>query len=435
MPDDHFTRRVQEAGSRLAALADEALAANDAAGNELVQRLLHELATGIEELRVAEEELIVQGEQLAASHLAVDAERERYGRLFDFAPDAYIETDGLGKILEANAAASRLFGVPVRFLVNKLMASFVSDEHRRRIRALLTAAAVGDVTDGELRLEIVPRHGQATPVGVSAAAEVDPRDGELRVLWLLRDLTVRIKEEEERQSLQEEVDLLVALADVARLTDGDDQLGAVLKGLMDLACQVAEESTVSATVVGRHHQLTTAVAADDTAARLSDLQHRLDAGPCVEAARRLVATEVSVDEIEERWPRLAAEVRAEGFIEILGLPLVVDGAPRGALNVYTRTPTTAPARRALRLLADQASAAVANAELYESASTLTQQLTTALETRAVIEQAKGALMAMQKCSADEAFDILRRASQRQNQKLRQIAVEFIQRAQGPPAPQ
>jgi AmiR/NasT family two-component response regulator len=52
-----------------------------------------------------------------------------------------------------------------------------------------------------------------------------------------------------------------------------------------------------------------------------------------------------------------------------------------------------------------------------------------MESRAAIEQAKGILMARQHCTADDAFDILRRASQRENRKLRDIADEMVRRAQ------
>jgi AmiR/NasT family two-component response regulator len=96
-------------------------------------------------------------------------------------------------------------------------------------------------------------------------------------------------------------------------------------------------------------------------------------------------------------------------------------------------------RHALRLLSDQAAAALANASVYQSASELATQLSNALEHRAVIEQAKGMLMALQHCDDDQAFDILRRASQRSNRKLRDVAAELIDRTKArnhdrPPPP-
>ena len=80
----------------------------------------------------------------------------------------------------------------------------------------------------------------------------------------------------------------------------------------------------------------------------------------------------------------------------------------------------------LRLVQEHA-ASVANARLLDEASQLAHNLTLALESRGDIEQAKGILMAREHCTPDEAFDILRRASQRQNQKLREVARELIAR--------
>ncbi len=427
LADDTFSRRVQQASERLAVLLDEALDEPGERTAEMIRRLLHELSTATEELRVAEEELIVQGEDLATAHLAVDAERERYGRLFDFAPDGYLETDHLGKILEANRAASALVGVPVRFLVNKLFVPFVAEHDRRRVRRLLSAAADGSLTDDEVRVEIVPRAGAPLSVGLKLASDLDPVSETIRVRWLLRDLTERVKAEEQRHALQGDIDLMKAAAEVNRLTEGEDPLQAVLEGLMRLACSVVPEATISATILRANGRLDTEVATDEVSRRLSDIQH-VGGGPCTEASRNGTISEMTIEEVGERWPALAAAARPDGIEEVIGLPLIIDGRPHGALNVYAKKATSPDLRRSLRLLADQASAAVANAEIYRSASSLAKQLEFALETRVVIEQAKGALMALQKCDADAAFDILRRASQRSNRKLRDVAAEFLARA-------
>src|SRR3712207_5852756 len=89
-------------GERLAAMLEAALVEPEVPAGQ-ARAILQEMATALEELRVAEEELTVQAEQLTAAAEVVDAERERYGELFEFAPDAYLETDAHGKILIANA--------------------------------------------------------------------------------------------------------------------------------------------------------------------------------------------------------------------------------------------------------------------------------------------------------------------------------------------
>ncbi len=79
-------------------------------------------------------------------------------------------------------------------------------------------------------------------------------------------------------------------------------------------------------------------------------------------------------------------------------------------------------------LATAASAVLANAVAYWGAYDLSQQLTEAMQSRAVIEQAKGMLMAKSPdLSPDDAFDLLRRASQRENVKLRDIAQRIVDR--------
>ena len=79
-------------------------------------------------------------------------------------------------------------------------------------------------------------------------------------------------------------------------------------------------------------------------------------------------------------------------------------------------------------VAAQAGLAVASSLSYWHEHSLVLHLQEALRSRPVIEQAKGILMASQGCDADEAFDTLRRASQRENRKLRDVAVDFVDRA-------
>ncbi len=72
---------------------------------------------------------------------------------------------------------------------------------------------------------------------------------------------------------------------------------------------------------------------------------------------------------------------------------------------------------------------LANAQAYWNAYELSQQLEQAMVSRAGIEQAKGVLMAQSGVSSDEAFELLKRASQRENRKLREVAEEIVKRAQ------
>jgi AmiR/NasT family two-component response regulator len=76
-------------------------------------------------------------------------------------------------------------------------------------------------------------------------------------------------------------------------------------------------------------------------------------------------------------------------------------------------------------IADYVAVAVANAHAHSKAAELAEQMRQAMQTRSVIDQAKGIIMAQNHCTADEAFAMLSRASQRSNRKLRDIAQSIV----------
>jgi AmiR/NasT family two-component response regulator len=87
------------------------------------------------------------------------------------------------------------------------------------------------------------------------------------------------------------------------------------------------------------------------------------------------------------------------------------------------------ASAAAESLAQQAAIVVANAQAFWGAKHESEHLQRAMESRAVIEQAKGILMAQSGVTPDDAFQLLVRASQRENRKLRMIAIEVVERTQ------
>jgi GAF domain-containing protein len=111
------------------------------------------------------------------------------------------------------------------------------------------------------------------------------------------------------------------------------------------------------------------------------------------------------------------------------VPLSARGETLGALNLYAETEgafTDAHAST-VGLFADQASIALANAQVYWDARELSENLTEAIKTREVISQAVGILMVTSGRTADDAFQILANASQRENRKVRDIAAEVVTR--------
>jgi AmiR/NasT family two-component response regulator len=107
---------------------------------------------------------------------------------------------------------------------------------------------------------------------------------------------------------------------------------------------------------------------------------------------------------------------------------------RGAINMYARQPAAFDdeAVELATTFANYAAVAMANAHLYETTAALATQMAQAMESRAVIEQAKGMLMAQRNISADDAFAMMVRASQMSNRKLRDIAQALEDSSQSHP---
>jgi ANTAR domain/GAF domain len=116
----------------------------------------------------------------------------------------------------------------------------------------------------------------------------------------------------------------------------------------------------------------------------------------------------------------------------MAVPLLLEDAHTyGALNIYGTDAHGFSDRDAeiAEGFAEQASVVVANVVAYWTAFDLSRNLTAAMEHRGVIEQAKGILMGAMRCTADEAFGMLRQRSQVENRKLRDIAIETVQSVQ------
>ena len=109
MTYETFTQELAAVRSRGAQFQQRARQAVE--GEALLPEALEELSTALEELRVTEEEVRVQNEQLAEAHQSVEAQRDHYRELFQLAPVAYLVTDRVGLIREANQQTASLLGV------------------------------------------------------------------------------------------------------------------------------------------------------------------------------------------------------------------------------------------------------------------------------------------------------------------------------------
>ncbi|SER27242.1 GAF domain-containing protein [Lentzea albida] len=171
----------------------------------------------------------------------------------------------------------------------------------------------------------------------------------------------------------------------------------------------------------------TASATSQLVVDLDAVEYREDAGPCVDAAKTRQLVRAGMDEALERWPVFARACRSAGMVSFLSTPLTVDDRHAGAINVYS-TRDNGFADLDVQLLGLYTAAAevgLRSHSRYLRAYELSEQLRTALDSRAVIDQAKGIMMAVHGITADEAFRLLVAQSQRENRKLRVVAEEFV----------
>jgi transcriptional regulator with GAF, ATPase, and Fis domain len=194
--------------------------------------------------------------------------------------------------------------------------------------------------------------------------------------------------------------------------------------IVESALRVVDGCDRAAIGILEGEQFSTAAATDDVMRKIDKMQNALNEGPCLEASVEQVWQ--LDNDITDRslWPRLAERVVAETPVRaMLAMPLVDDGRRGGALNIFADRPGafTEESTEAAAVLAAFASVAVAAAR--ESARA--DQLQEGLVTNREIGAAVGILMATQGLSQDDAFDVLSRASQRLNRKLRDIAAGIV----------
>jgi GAF domain-containing protein len=214
---------------------------------------------------------------------------------------------------------------------------------------------------------------------------------------------------------------------IARMSMGDTLLRVSEATLA--AMPAADMAGIS--LLGDNGKPTTGVFTDPETPEIDAAQYESGAGPCLDSWR--TGTVVRLDVMEQAvdvYPEFATRALAYGVRSSLSLPLVAGDEAVGALNLYSRATDgfTDEDEATGRVLASAAAIVLVNASAYWQAAQLSEQLTQAMQSRAVIEQAKGILMARSpRLSADDAFDVLRKASQRENVKLRDIAQRIVER--------
>jgi GAF domain-containing protein len=232
-------------------------------------------------------------------------------------------------------------------------------------------------------------------------------------------------------SIERLADVFVDVADTL-VTDFD-----VIDFLHTVASHAAEISGTSAAGLmlsdadGRLHYMG---ASDEEVGMLELFQVQNDEGPCLDCYRTGEAVvELDLAQDPPRWPNFAPRALATGIRSVHAFPMRVREQVIGALNVFgaDQGALSADEARVLQALADVATIAILQERALHQAEILTEQLSYALNSRIVIEQAKGAAARTFGISVDEAFDLIRGHARSDRVRLTDLAYRVVESPEGP----
>jgi GAF domain-containing protein len=222
------------------------------------------------------------------------------------------------------------------------------------------------------------------------------------------------------------------LRELSRVILVDRTLDDVLTEIVAIAARQIPGAEATSITLLRGDKAFTAAYHGEMALAADELQYAKGHGPCMDAGRGGVPLRIDDMRTEERWPDYVAKVQETGVRSSLSVPLPYQGASIGALNNYSTQLAAFAQPASLRAgleVAEVVAVAVANADAHWQLMEQARNMRLAMESRAVIEQAKGVLMAQRHVTAEQAFEILREASQRYNRKLREISRGIVESTQ------
>jgi GAF domain-containing protein len=219
-----------------------------------------------------------------------------------------------------------------------------------------------------------------------------------------------------------------AFTELSRMLHDDQPLSTTLQRVAELARDtIPELADVSITLVN-DDQPSTVVFTGPLAVDLDERQYADGYGPCTDAAAS--GHTITVDTSSPAgasYPAFADLAASRGITHVLSVALPIPQRTVGALNMYSnaRAPFAAASVGLAETFAGFAAVAITNAVVYRDALDLAAHLRTAMQTRAVIEQAKGIIVARNHCTTEEAFKALGQMSQRTHVKLRDVATTLV----------
>jgi len=220
-------------------------------------------------------------------------------------------------------------------------------------------------------------------------------------------------------------DILVEVADT--LVDDFDVVD-FLNRLAARAAEITGWAAVGLMLTDLRGELQYVASSTDDAKLMELLQLQNSEGPCVDCFRsgtHVASHDLASDSV--RWPVFAPRAVAAGFASVHAFPLRLREHVIGALNTFgvEPAPLSGESIRLVQALADVATIAIIQERAIAQADLLTEQLQHALNSRLVIEQAKGVVARALGTTVEDAFELLRTNARRERRRLTDLAHEVV----------
>lgn len=227
-------------------------------------------------------------------------------------------------------------------------------------------------------------------------------------------------------SISRLTDLFVDVADT--LVDDFDLLD-FLHALTEHAATISGADAVGLVLTDHHDQLRLMASSHESAAMLELLQLQNEEGPCLDCFRTgRPVVNADLDSAAERWPVFAPAALRLGFSSVHAFPMRLRSTVIGALNLFGSSAAAYDPRdvQMVQALADVATIALLQERSLSRAEALTEQLQGALNSRVVVEQAKGALAQREGIPISAAFELLRAQARSTRQSLVEVAKQVLE---------
>jgi GAF domain-containing protein len=215
-----------------------------------------------------------------------------------------------------------------------------------------------------------------------------------------------------------------AFVAVADTLIADYDLIDLLHTLVDVCADVLDVEAAGLVLADDDGELQVLASTSEQADLVEILQLAAGAGPCVDCFRTGTVVDVAdIAESGDRWPEFKAAALGQGFRAVHATPMRLRGQVLGAMNLFSTKPGNLnPADAGVaQALADVATIGILQERSIRETSIVAEQLQRALESRVIIEQAKGVLAALHGVGVDEAFTLLRSYARDHNLTLRSVA--------------